>query len=153
MLTNLNLTDVETCYKLFKTNSLQCIDLKENRFGIEIEITAKISRLPGVRIFEVGISYYGRTYAEGKKINWKDGLWAIYCILRYNLFFRADGSTRSLHGYNVRSSYLLFIIATAPDWSSRGQLRNLVGCLIMMCLDHVVRHHFDQHIDIFRNEL
>lgn len=85
MFTNLNLTDVETCYKLFKADIIQRIDLKESGFGIEPEITAKISRLPGIRIFEVGISYYGRTYTEGKKINWKDGFRAIYCILRYNL--------------------------------------------------------------------
>ena len=88
MFTNLNLTDVETCYKLFTADVLQHIGLKENRFGVEIEITAKISRLPGVRIYEVGISYYGRTYAEGKKINWRDGLWAIFCVLKYNLLGR-----------------------------------------------------------------
>lgn len=86
MFTNLNLTDMETCYKLFKTDMVQQLDLKEKRFGFEPEVTAKISRVPGVRIYEVGISYYGRTYAEGKKINWKDGFRAIYCILRYNLF-------------------------------------------------------------------
>ncbi|MDR4509283.1 MAG: glycosyltransferase family 2 protein [Candidatus Brocadiaceae bacterium] len=84
LFTNLNLTDIETCYKLFKTNIIQPIELKENRFGFEAEVVAKISRIPGVRIYEVGISYYGRTYAEGKKINWKDGLSAIYCIVRYN---------------------------------------------------------------------
>ena len=86
MFTNLNLTDMETCYKLFNTRILQGIDLKENRFGFEPEVTAKISRVPGIRIYEVGISYYGRTYAEGKKINWRDGFRAIYCILKYNLF-------------------------------------------------------------------
>jgi glycosyltransferase involved in cell wall biosynthesis len=85
MFTNLNLTDMETCYKLFKTDVIKSIDLMEERFGFEPEITAKIARIPGIRIYEVGISYYGRTYAEGKKINWKDGLWAIYCIFRYNL--------------------------------------------------------------------
>lgn len=86
MLTNLNLTDMETCYKLFNTDMVQGLDLKENRFGFEPEVTAKIARVPGVRIYEVGISYYGRTFAEGKKINWRDGFRAIYCILRYNLF-------------------------------------------------------------------
>jgi len=86
MFTNLNLTDMETCYKLFRREIIQSIDLKETRFGFEPEVTAKISRKPNIRIYEVGISYYGRTYAEGKKINWKDGFRAIYCILRYNLF-------------------------------------------------------------------
>lgn len=84
--TNLNLTDMETCYKLFRTDMIQSLDLKEKRFGFEPEVTAKISRIPKVRIYEVGISYYGRTYEEGKKIGWKDGVRAIYCILRYNLF-------------------------------------------------------------------
>ncbi len=86
MFTNLNLTDMETCYKLFKREIIQSIHLKENRFGFEPEVTAKIARIPNIRIYEVGISYYGRTYAEGKKINWKDGFRAIYCILKYNLF-------------------------------------------------------------------
>ncbi len=86
MFTNLNLTDMETCYKLFKTEMIQSIKLKENRFGFEPEVTARVARIPNVRIYEVGISYYGRTYAEGKKINWKDGFRAIYCILKYNLF-------------------------------------------------------------------
>ncbi len=86
MFTNLNLTDMETCYKLFKTSIIQSILLKENRFGFEPEVTAKISRVPNIRIYEVGISYYGRTYEEGKKIGWKDGFRAIYCILKYNLF-------------------------------------------------------------------
>lgn len=86
MFTNLNLTDMETCYKLFKREYIQSLQLKEQRFGFEPEVTAKIARIPGVRIYEVGISYYGRTYAEGKKINWKDGFRALYCILRYNLF-------------------------------------------------------------------
>ncbi|MBK8565919.1 MAG: glycosyltransferase family 2 protein [Saprospiraceae bacterium] len=86
MFTNLNLTDMETCYKLFRREIIQSLDLQENRFGFEPEVTAKIARLPGIRIYEVGISYYGRTYAEGKKINWKDGFRAIYCILKYNLF-------------------------------------------------------------------
>ena len=86
MFTNLNLTDMETCYKLFRREIIQSVKLKENRFGFEPEVTAKIARIPNLRIYEVGISYYGRTYAEGKKINWKDGFRAIYCILRYNLF-------------------------------------------------------------------
>ena len=85
MFTNLNLTDMETCYKLFNTKTLQGLTLKENRFGFEPEVTAKIARVPDIRIYEVGISYYGRTFAEGKKINWKDGFRAIYCILKYNL--------------------------------------------------------------------
>jgi glycosyltransferase involved in cell wall biosynthesis len=86
MLTNLNLTDMETCYKLFRRDIIQGIKLEENRFGFEPEITAKVSRLANARIYEVGISYYGRTYEEGKKIGWKDGFRAIFCILKYNLF-------------------------------------------------------------------
>jgi glycosyltransferase involved in cell wall biosynthesis len=86
MFTNLNLTDMETCYKLFKADIIKGIKFKENRFGFEPEVTAKISRIENIRIYEVGISYYGRTYAEGKKINWKDGFRAIYCILKYGLF-------------------------------------------------------------------
>ena len=86
MFSNLNLTDMETCYKLFKTEVVQAIELHEKRFGFEPEITAKIARVPNIRIYEVGVSYYGRTYAEGKKISWKDGFRAIYCILRYGLF-------------------------------------------------------------------
>ena len=88
MFCNLNLTDMETCYKLFKTEIIKAIPLKENRFGFEPEITAKIARFPNVRIYEVGVSYYGRTYAEGKKISWKDGLRAFYVILKYNLWAR-----------------------------------------------------------------
>jgi glycosyltransferase involved in cell wall biosynthesis len=88
LLTNVNLTDMETCYKLFRAEIIKGITLKENRFGFEPEVTAKISRIPGIRIYEVGISYYGRTYAEGKKISWKDGFRAIYCILKYNIFSR-----------------------------------------------------------------
>jgi glycosyltransferase involved in cell wall biosynthesis len=84
--TNLNLTDMETCYKLCKTSIIQAIQLKEQRFGFEPEITAKLARIPEIRIYEVGISYYGRTYKEGKKINWRDGIRAIFCILKYNLF-------------------------------------------------------------------
>ena len=85
MFTNLNLTDMETCYKLFRREVLTKIVIQENRFGFEPEITAKMARLEGCRIYEVGISYYGRTYAEGKKIGWRDGFRAIYAIVRYNL--------------------------------------------------------------------
>lgn len=88
VLTNLNLTDMETCYKLFRREVIQSLKLKERRFGFEPEVTAKMSRIPRVKIYEVGISYYGRTYEEGKKIGWKDGFRAIYCILKYNLFSR-----------------------------------------------------------------
>ena len=85
MFTNLNLTDMETCYKVFKKEILENISIEENRFGFEPEITAKIAKLrPRIRIFEVGISYYGRTYEEGKKITWKDGFRAIYAIIKYN---------------------------------------------------------------------
>ena len=83
--TDLNLSDMETCYKAFRTEVIKSIEIKENRFGFEPEITAKISKMD-LRIYEVGISYYGRTYDEGKKIGWKDGVRAIYCILKYNLF-------------------------------------------------------------------
>ena len=86
MFTNLNLTDMETCYKVFKKDIIKNISLKETRFGFEPEVTAKIARVENIRIYEIGISYYGRTYSEGKKINWKDGFRAIYCILKYNLF-------------------------------------------------------------------
>ena len=85
--TDLNLTDMETCYKAFKREIIQSINIREQRFGFEPEITAKISRI-NCRIYEVGISYYGRTYNEGKKIGWKDGIRAIYCILKYNLWSR-----------------------------------------------------------------
>jgi glycosyltransferase involved in cell wall biosynthesis len=85
MLSNLNITDMETCYKLFETKTIQSIELKEKRFGFEPEVTQKISRVPKIRIYEVGISYYGRTYEEGKKIGWKDGFRAIYCILKYGI--------------------------------------------------------------------
>lgn len=81
--TNLNLTDMETCYKMFHTKTVQSLQLQERRFGFEPEVTAKISKIPNIRIYEVGISYYGRTYAEGKKIGWRDGFRAIYCILKY----------------------------------------------------------------------
>lgn len=82
----LNLTDMETCYKLFRTDIIQGFKLKEKRFGFEPEVTAKLAKVDGIRIYEVGISYYGRTYEDGKKIGWKDGFRAIYCIVRYNLF-------------------------------------------------------------------
>jgi len=88
MFTNLNLSDMETCYKLFNTKMVQSLRLKENRFGFEPEVTAKISRIPLIRIYEVGISYYGRTYEDGKKIGASDGFRAIYCILKYNIFSR-----------------------------------------------------------------
>ena len=86
MFTNLNLTDMETCYKLFRADIIKSIPLKERRFGFEPEVTAKVSRYPKVRIYEVGISYYGRTYEEGKKIGWKDGVRAFICMLKYGLF-------------------------------------------------------------------
>lgn len=86
MFNNLNLTDMETCYKMFRSEIIKKIHLQENRFGFEPEVTAKIARIPGIRIYEVGISYYGRTYSEGKKINWKDGFRAIYCIFKYGVF-------------------------------------------------------------------
>ena len=83
MFTNINLTDMETCYKLFRAEILKGIKLHEQRFGFEPEVTAKVAKIPGIRIYEVGVSYYGRTYAEGKKINWRDGFRAIYCIIKY----------------------------------------------------------------------
>lgn len=86
--TDLNLTDMETCYKLFRRDIIQGLDLQEKRFGFEPEVTAKVARVKDVRIYEAGISYYGRTYAEGKKIGWRDGVRAIYCILKYGLFSR-----------------------------------------------------------------
>jgi len=85
MFTNLNLTDMETCYKLFRREMIQSLELKEKRFGFEPEVTSKISRIKNVRIYEVGISYYGRTYEEGKKIGWQDGVRAIYCIVKFGL--------------------------------------------------------------------
>lgn len=86
MFTNLNLTDMETCYKLMKSDVAKSLKLKEKRFGFEPELTAKLSRVHKIRIYETGISYYGRTYEEGKKIGWKDGFRAIYCILKYNIW-------------------------------------------------------------------
>jgi len=85
-MTNLNLTDMETCYKMWRSDIIKSVKLQEQRFGFEPEVTAKVSRIKDVRIYEVGISYYGRTYAEGKKISWKDGVRAIYCIMKYNLW-------------------------------------------------------------------
>lgn len=86
MFTNLNLTDMETCYKVFKKEIIQSLPLQETRFGFEPEVTAHISKIPNIRIYEVGISYYGRTYEEGKKIGMKDAFRALYCIVKYNLF-------------------------------------------------------------------
>ena len=86
MFTNLNLSDMETCYKLFKSDVIKQVKLQENRFGLEPEVTAKVSRIKGVKIYEVGISYYGRDFYEGKKIGWKDGVRAIWCILKYNIW-------------------------------------------------------------------
>lgn len=86
LFTNLNLSDMETGYKLFKTDIIQKLNLKEKRFGFEPEVTARIAKIPKIRIYEVGISYFGRTYEEGKKINWVDGVRAFYCIIKYNLF-------------------------------------------------------------------
>jgi glycosyltransferase involved in cell wall biosynthesis len=86
LFTNINLTDMETCYKVFRREVIQSLSLRENRFGFEPEITAKIAGIKGIRIYEVPISYYGRTYEEGKKIGWRDGFCALWCILRYNLF-------------------------------------------------------------------
>jgi hypothetical protein len=88
LFTQLNLTDMETGYKMFRTEVLKKITLKENRFGFEPEVTAKVSRITGIRIYEVGVAYYGRTYKEGKKISWRDGCRAIYAIIKYNLFSR-----------------------------------------------------------------
>jgi glycosyltransferase involved in cell wall biosynthesis len=88
LFTNINITDMETGYKLFRSDVIRKINLVENRFGFEAEVTAKISRIPHIRIYEIGISYYGRTYSEGKKVNWRDGFRAIYCIIKYNIFSR-----------------------------------------------------------------
>ena len=86
MFSNLNLTDMETCYKVVKREIIQSIEIEENRFGFEPELTAKLAKIRDIRIYEVGISYYGRTYDEGKKIGWKDGFSALRCIIKYNLF-------------------------------------------------------------------
>lgn len=88
LFTGLNLTDMETGYKMFKTEMLKQITIRESRFGFEPEVTAKISRIKNIRIYEVGIAYYGRTYSDGKKINWRDGFHAIWCVLKYNIFSR-----------------------------------------------------------------
>ena len=88
MFSDLNLTDMETCYKVFRREIIQSIKIHENRFGFEPEVAIKVSRIPDIRIYEVGISYSGRTYKEGKKIGWKDGVRAIYCILKYGMFRR-----------------------------------------------------------------
>lgn len=88
MFTNLNLTDMETCYKMWRREIIQSLTLQEKRFGFEPEVTAKVARIPDIRIYEMGISYFGRSYKEGKKINWKDGFRAIYCILKYNTWSR-----------------------------------------------------------------
>ena len=92
MTTNINLTDMECCYKIFRREVLARIEVEENRFGVEPELTAKVARL-GVRIYEVGISYYGRTYEEGKKIGWRDGMRAVYAILKYGVLCRGSGRT------------------------------------------------------------
>jgi glycosyltransferase involved in cell wall biosynthesis len=92
MFTNLNLTDMETCYKLFRTEIIQALPLQEKRFGFEPEVTALVARVPTLRIYAVGISYYGRTYAEGKHIGWKDGVRAIYCIVKYRFFASGDAA-------------------------------------------------------------
>lgn len=94
MLTNLNLTDMETCYKVFRREVLQGMELRQNRFGFEPEVTARIAAISGIRIYEVGISYSGRTYAEGKKINWRDGINAIYCIIKYNFIAKMKKTSR-----------------------------------------------------------
>jgi len=103
MFTDLNLTDMETCYKLFRRDIIQGLKLEEKRFGFEPEVTAKVAKVPNARIYEVGISYYGRTYAEGKKIGWRDGFRAIYCILKYGLF-QAYVPETSLPSYRCRST-------------------------------------------------
>lgn len=105
MFTNINLSDMETCYKAFRREVIQSVDIEENRFGFEPEITAKIAKM-GCRIYEVGISYYGRTYNEGKKIGWRDGVRAIVCIMKYNLL-------RSRKHYHNR--HLRFITAVSPE--------------------------------------
>ena len=112
MLSNLNLTDMENGFKLFRRSILNSITLEEKRFGFEPEVTAKTARIPGIRIYEVGIAYYGRTYQEGKKISWKDGMKAIYCILKYNLFTRTDqNKSLSWHSRIPLLATLLFFLA------------------------------------------
>lgn len=109
LLSNLNLTDMENGFKLFRSSVIKPIVLEENRFGFEPEITAKLARMPGIRFYEVGIAYYGRTYKEGKKINWKDGVKAIYCILKYNLYDRTASASRS--PWWAIASIIIFLIA------------------------------------------
>ncbi|MDR3712406.1 MAG: glycosyltransferase family 2 protein [Puia sp.] len=101
---NLNLTDMETGYKLFRREIIQHLELREERFGFEPEVTAKVARVPGVRVYEVGISYYGRTYAEGKKIGWKDAVRTIYCILKYSLFLRKSGSPKYTDSWDLETT-------------------------------------------------
>ena len=98
---------METCYKVFNTRIIQSIELKEKRFGFEPEVTAKVARIPGIRIYETGISYYGRTYEEGKKIGWRDGFRAIYCILKYGLFNSGEQaiSTPALNTGNGKETF------------------------------------------------
>ena len=108
MFTNINLTDMETCYKAFRREVIQAIEIEENRFGFEPEITAKVAKM-GCRIYEVGISYYGRTYSEGKKINWKDGIRAIYCILKYNIFYQRKirlSQANKIKAVSLNKSYI-----------------------------------------------
>ena len=115
MCTNINLTDMETCYKAFRTSVLHDLDLREDRFGFEPEITAKVAR-SGCRIYEVGISYDGRTYEEGKKITWRDGVRAVYAILKYNLFTRAP--KRITHSAGVASPAAHNVVATSARLSA-----------------------------------
>ncbi len=114
MFTDINLTDMETCYKMFRREVIQSIQIEENRFGFEPEITAKVAH-SGCRIFEVGISYYGRTYAEGKKIGWRDGVRAIYAILRYNLFRSRAQTPTSLNSAKV----VQFPVSETPSETGR----------------------------------
>jgi glycosyltransferase involved in cell wall biosynthesis len=113
MLGNLNLTDMECGYKLFRTSTLRLITLQEKRFGFEPEVTAKIARLPGTRIYEIGVSYYGRTYADGKKINWQDGFRAIYCVLKYNLFSPLQSQVKKERSFSYLSCLpaIIFFLA------------------------------------------
>jgi glycosyltransferase involved in cell wall biosynthesis len=106
MFTNINLSDMETCYKAFRREVIQSVRIEENRFGFEPEITAKVAKM-GCRIYEVGISYYGRTYKEGKKIGWKDGFRAIYCILKYNLFSKPNPVANPLASHTIYDSRTL----------------------------------------------
>jgi glycosyltransferase involved in cell wall biosynthesis len=116
MFTNLNLTDMETCYKLFPTDIIQGLDLKEKRFGFEPEVTAKIARLHYIRIYEVGISYYGRTYKEGKKIGWKDAVRAIYVILKYNLF------SQKVMSADISCEFLRAKLKLSYTWGMRNKI-------------------------------